>query len=120
MPMHLDARKIFENMDSLPLMKSGYSLEADMRLGWRPTIKGKVMPIPLIFDDEDCYFGLEHLIDFRNKTRGSYPTIFQGWRPTDSIKLHTRLLGCKNAIHGSDYPFKLPGELPFIVRKLLD
>jgi hypothetical protein len=28
--------KMLENMDSLPLMKSGYSLESDMKFGWRP------------------------------------------------------------------------------------
>jgi len=28
--------RMLENMDSLPLMKSGYSLESDMKFGWRP------------------------------------------------------------------------------------
>ena len=75
-PAYLDARKIFENMDSLPLMRSGYSLEADMRLGWRPQIKGKVLPIPLIFDEEDEYFELDHYVDFRNLKKGYNPTIY--------------------------------------------
>ena len=42
--------KALEDLDSLPLIKSGYSLEADMKFGWKPRIKGKVLPIPLIFD----------------------------------------------------------------------
>jgi hypothetical protein len=47
-------------------MKSGYSLEADMKFGWKPNIKGKVLPIPLVFDLEDEYFQLEHYIDYRD------------------------------------------------------
>ena len=42
-------------------MKSGYSLEADMKFGWKPTVKAKVLPIPLIFDREDEYFNIEYL-----------------------------------------------------------
>ena len=83
---------MLENMDSLPLMKSGYSLESDMKFGWRPQFKGKVMPIPLVFDVEDEYFDLEHLIDLRNPKRGCYPTIYSGWRPSDSLKLHKNCL----------------------------
>lgn len=63
-------------MDSLPLVRAGYSLEADMRLGWRPQIKGKVLPIPLVFDEEDEYFNLDHYVDFRNLKKGFNPTIF--------------------------------------------
>jgi len=48
----LDDWKKLHKLDSLPLMRSGYSIEADMRFGWRPNIKGKVMPIPLLFDLE--------------------------------------------------------------------
>jgi hypothetical protein len=117
--VRLDAKKILEGMDSLPLMKSGYSLEADMRLGWRPQIKGKVLPIPLVFDDEDEYFALDHVINPRNPRLGSYPTIFYGWRPTDSMKMHRRLLENSDALTGSAYPMKLPGELPYLVRRLL-
>lgn len=107
-------------MDSLPLMKSGYSLEADMKFGWRPSIKGKVLPIPLVFDVEDEFFSLDQYIDIRQPKRGSYPTIYQGWRPSDSLKMHKRLLQNKHKIHGSEYPFKMPGELPSMVQKLLD
>ena len=28
--------KGLQDLDSLPLMKSGYSLEADMKFGWKP------------------------------------------------------------------------------------
>ena len=28
--------KGLKDLDSLPLMKSGYSLEADMKFGWKP------------------------------------------------------------------------------------
>lgn len=112
--------KILEDMDSLPLMKSGYSLEADMKFGWRPSIKGKVLPIPLVFDVEDEFFALDHYIDIRNPKRGCYPTIYQGWRPSDSLKLHKKLLANQHKYHGSEYPFKMPGELPSMVQKLLD
>ena len=52
--------RAFADLDSLPLIKSGYSLEADMKFGWKPTVKGKVLPIPLVFDTEDGYFDLDH------------------------------------------------------------
>lgn len=51
-PQYSDWKALAE-LDSLPLMKSGYSLEADMKFGWKPQIKGKVLPIPLVFDIED-------------------------------------------------------------------
>ena len=54
------AWKGLEKLDSLPLMKSGYSIEADMKFGWKPRIKGKVMPIPLTYDLEDDFFTLDH------------------------------------------------------------
>ena len=101
-----------ENLDSLPLMKSGYSLEADMKFGWKPRIKGKVLPIPLIFDVEDEYFTLDHYVDPRDTRKGKYPTIFTGWRPADSLKMYRRLLNNTNKYHGSEFPFKIPGELP--------
>ena len=101
-----------ENLDSLPLMKSGYSLEADMKFGWKPRIKGKVLPIPLIFDVEDEYFTLEHYFDPRDPRRGKHPTIFSGWRPADSLKMYKRLLNNANKHHGTEFPFKIPGELP--------
>lgn len=31
-----DATK--KNIDGMPLMKTGYSLEVDMKFGWKPTI----------------------------------------------------------------------------------
>jgi len=42
------------------------------------------MPIPLVFNLEDNYFNLLHHSDFRR----IYPTIYRGWRPTDSIKMY--------------------------------
>jgi len=98
-------------MDSLPLMKSGYSLEADMKFGWKPTVKGKVLPIPLVFDTEDDYFDLDHYIE-PNNTRRKYPVIFKGWRPADSLKMYKKLLNNTDPYHGSEFPFKVPSELP--------
>jgi hypothetical protein len=77
-------------------MKSGYSLEADMKFGWKPNIKGKVLPIPLVFDLEDEYFQFDHYIDFRDPLRGIYPTIYNGWRPLDSLKMYKKLFSIKN------------------------
>ena len=33
---NVKAWKELRDLDSLPLMKSGYSLEADMKFGWKP------------------------------------------------------------------------------------
>lgn len=97
-------------MDSLPLMKSGYSLESDMKFGWKPTVKGKVLPIPLVFDSEDGYFDLEHFIE---GSRGAvYPVIFKGWRPADSLKMYKKIRSLTNPYHGSQFPFFEPSELP--------
>jgi hypothetical protein len=41
-------------------MKSGYSLVADMKFGWKPTVKVKALPIPLIFDREDEFFDIDY------------------------------------------------------------
>ena len=98
-------------MDSLPLMKSGYSLEADMKFGWKPTVKGKVLPIPLVFDMEDDYFDLDHYIE-PNNTKRKYPCIYKGWRPADSLKMYKKLLNNPDPYHGSDFPFKVPSDLP--------
>lgn len=78
--------KDLAELDSLPLVRSGYSIEADMKFGWKPTVKGKVLPIPFIFDSEDHYFDLEHFVDPKSKT--PLPTIFLGFRPRDSFKLY--------------------------------
>lgn len=109
------AWKGLEKLDSLPLMKSGYSIEADMKFGWKPRIKGKVMPIPLTYDLEDDYFTLDHVIDPRDPRKGNYPTIYQGWRPADSLKMYRRILANKHKYHGSDFNFKMPGDLPMAV-----
>jgi len=78
--------KALADLDGLPLMKSGYSLEADMKFGWKPTVKGKILPIPFVFDAEDHLFDLEHYADSRGKVE--YNTIYRGWRPQDSFKLY--------------------------------
>ena len=111
---NLGWKKALEELDSLPLMRSGYSLEADMKFGWKPTVKGKVLPIPLMFDTEDEYFELEHIIDTNPQKKVS-PTIYYGWRPVDSLKMYKRFLTNKEPIIGSDYPFKMPSDLPLIV-----
>ena len=48
-------------IDGLPLMKTGYSLEVDMKFGWKPTITTPALPIPLVFDLRDDYFELVHM-----------------------------------------------------------
>jgi len=83
-----------EKLDSLPLMKSGYSLVADMKMGWRPDIRGKVLPIPFQFDMEDEYFALNHW-DLK-EVKKAFPTIYTGWRPADSIKMYRQLLSNKD------------------------
>jgi len=101
-------------MESLPLMKTGYSLEADMKFGWKPAVAGKVLPIPLAFDLQDDYFELDHF----SAQKKLLPEIFRGWRPEDSLKMHRKLLSITNRHHGSEYPFKLPPNLPLGAQKL--
>lgn len=93
-------------LDSLPLVKSGYSIEADMRFGWKPVVKGQVLPIPLIFDSEDHFFDLEHFAD--SKCKVPRPTIFLGFRPKDSFKLYRRLLQIVHPFHGTDIKLEIP------------
>lgn len=70
-----------------------------MKFGWKPTVKGKVLPIPLVFDAEDDYFDLEHFIDGSRKD--VYPVIFKGWRPADSLKMYKKIRRIANPYHGS-------------------
>ena len=64
-----------------------------MKFGWKPTVKVKVLPIPLIFDREDNFFCHDHINDY---TKQIYPTVYQGYRPLDSLKMHKKLLGLGN------------------------
>jgi cytosolic carboxypeptidase protein 2/3 len=74
---------------AVPLPKRGYSLEADMLLGWRP--KFIKTPILLYYND-DLY------IDLYKKF---YPVVYQGYRPKDSFAFHQELIdGSQNS-----YPF---------------
>ena len=102
--------KDLAELDSLPLVKSGYSIEADMKFGWKPTEKGKVLPIPFIFDSEDHYFDLEHFKDSRSKE--PLPTIFLGFRPRDSFKLYRQLLQTVHPYHGTEMNMRIPSKLP--------
>ena len=99
-------------------MKSGYSLEADMKFGWKPTVKGKILPIPFVFDTEDHFFNLDHFADAKGKI--PLQTIYQGFRPEDSFKMYRSLINNVHPYHGSCFPFKVPSELPPAVQKLLD
>jgi hypothetical protein len=96
-----------KDLDSLPLMKSGYSLEADMKFGWKPQLKGKILPIPLVFDSEDHLFNLDHFLD-----RKKLPVVYQGWRPADSLKFYKKILDNHNKYHGSKFNFRIPAALP--------
>ena len=91
-------------------MKRGYSLEADMKFGWKPQVKGKVLPIPFVFDSEDHLFNLPHYADIAMKKK--QPVIYQGWRPADSFKMYRKILANNHPYHGSDFQFKVPSELP--------
>ena len=65
----------------MPLTKkNGYSLEADMKFGWRPAVASKVPCIPLSFDQKDDMFELPHRVGRKTK-----PDIYKGWRPADSL-----------------------------------
>lgn len=53
-----------------------------MALGWRPKIQSKAGPIPLNFD-------LEYIpVRCNQVTHEEYPTIYHGFRPSDSMEMH--------------------------------
>lgn len=78
------------------------------------------MPIPLVFDAEDEFFTLDHPADPNSQFKKICPEIFKGWRPDDSMKMYRKLFSNKNEFHYSDFPMKLPQDLPPAVQKLLD
>ncbi|CAG9329220.1 unnamed protein product [Blepharisma stoltei] len=63
-----------------PLASKGYSLESDMIMGWRP--KFLKDPIPLYFDLE---------LPVCNEPGQKLQQIYQGWQPSDSFKVHSKL-----------------------------
>ena len=72
-------------LDSLPLMKQGYSLQADMMFGWKPKIKPVTnLSIPLKFDLMDQYYDEDSFI----QSYLALPEIFRGSRPNDTLELH--------------------------------
>ena len=109
--------KAIAELDSLPLIKSGYSLEADMKFGWKPQVKGKILPIPLLFDTEDDFIDIGYTDPL---TRKKMEDLYHGWRPADSFALHRTLLKNTSSVTGSCYHIKLPNELPISIQKLLD
>jgi hypothetical protein len=111
--------KALVELDSLPLMKSGYSIEADMKFGWKPVIKGKILPIPLLFDREDEFFNVDHYSCYITLKK-KLPVIYRGWRPVDSFKMYKKYLNDTNIYHGSEFSFKIPVGLPAILKKLMD
>jgi hypothetical protein len=74
---------------AVPLPKRGYSLEADMLLGWRP----KFIKTPILL-----YYNDELYIDLYKK---SCPIVYQGYRPKDSFVFHQEL----TSPSGSPYPY---------------
>ncbi|OMJ89318.1 hypothetical protein SteCoe_8521 [Stentor coeruleus] len=64
---------------AIPLPKKGYSLEADMLLGWRP----KFIKTPILL-----YYNDELYIDLPKK---SCPIVYQGYRPKDSFAFNSQL-----------------------------
>jgi hypothetical protein len=58
-----------------------------MLFGWKPIIASKKGPVPLKFDYDDLPVG-------KNSVTGEeYPTVYNGPRPGDSIKMHKELSG---------------------------
>ena len=80
-----------------------------MKFGWKPQVKGKILPIPLIFDMEDEFFNLDHLDPV---TKFKMPDIYRGWRPDTSFKMYEKFLASTDQFTSSDFPFKLPSNLP--------
>ena len=74
---------------AIPLPKRGYSLEADMLLGWRP----KFIKTPILL-----YYNDELYIDIYKK---SCPIVYQGYRPKDSFIFHQEL----TSQSGIPYPY---------------
>ena len=65
-------------------MNNGYSIEADKKFSWKPVIKSKILPIPLLFDREDEFFNLDHYSDIVTLKK-KLSIIYRGWRPIDSF-----------------------------------
>ena len=86
-------KNIYLYEDSLPLAvplpKRGYSLEADMLLGWRP----KFIKTPIML-----YYNDELYIDLFKK---SCPIVYTGYRPRDSFIFHQEL----TSVPGQAYPY---------------
>jgi cytosolic carboxypeptidase protein 2/3 len=79
---------------AVPLPKRGYSLEADMLLGWRP----KFMKTPILL-----YYNDELYPDLYKK---SCPTVFQGYRPKDSFAFHKELTDNSPSAYPYDFSDK--------------
>lgn len=58
-----------------------------MLFGWKPVIASKKGPVPLKFD-------FDELPEGKNSVTGeTYPIVYNGFRPSDSIKMHKELSG---------------------------
>jgi hypothetical protein len=66
----------------MPLIKSGVSIQSDLKLGWRPQIDVTGAPIPLYYDFEPFSIPVNPM------TGKSYEPLYLGPRFKHSIELH--------------------------------
>lgn len=73
----VQVEQLERQMDSLPLIQSGLSMEPDKMFGWKPKDKSDeddpLVPIPLSYDQRDDYFDLDHKANKRK-----LPDVFKG------------------------------------------
>ncbi len=80
---------IDSKFELMPLVKSGYSIDPDMKFGWKPTALEMSVPIPLYFDHEEDYLDISPLDRVTHK---KFPVIYYGFRPKDSLVMHKEFL----------------------------
>jgi len=69
----------------MPLIKSGISIAADMKFGWRPQVKEvHGAPIPLHYDFEPFY------VPINPATNKPFQVLFLGERIRTSIDVHKK------------------------------
>jgi hypothetical protein len=66
----------------MPLIKTGVSIQSDIKFGWRPKIDVTGAPIPLYYDFEPFE------MPFNQQTGEYYQAIYMGPRYKHSLALH--------------------------------